>query len=94
MKEPSFAGVDWSVNVTVNDTDPDVGVAANFAWGVRLLTGAGFTVIIIVAGSLLTPFELVIIKDTLKSIGLVVLFTNVWTGFSSVDWVSSPKFQA
>ena len=52
-------------------------MAENFACGNKLLTGAGLTVIITVAGSLLTPFVLVTIKDTLNCIGSVVLFINV-----------------
>ena len=87
MNELSFTGVDWSVNVTVSVTSPEVGVAENLTWGNRLLTGAGFTVITIETESLLIPLVFVTIRVTLNCIGSVVLFTKVWTGFSSVDWV-------
>ena len=71
--------------MTLKITSPEVGVAENLACGKRLFTGAGLTVIVIVAAALLIPLAFVTISVTLNSIGFTVLFTKVCAGFSSVD---------
>ena len=88
----SFAGVDRSVKVTVKITSPEVGEASNLACGKRLFTGAGLTVIFIVAGSLEIPESLVTLSVTVKILSSLVSFTKICDGLASLDKVSSPKF--